>query len=151
MLKIGNPQWPKAREKLEKLIKELNLKEDVIFLGYVPTEELPKFYNAADLFVYPSLYAGFGLPPLEAMACGTPVITSNLSSLPEVVGNAGIMINPYDKNQLVKAMYKVLTDKNLRENLIKKGLERAKIFNWEKAARETLRVYSTFATNQIVS
>jgi glycosyltransferase involved in cell wall biosynthesis len=145
LLKIGNPQWPKAREKLEKLIRELNLKEEVIFLGHVPPEELPKFYNAADLFVYPSLYAGFGLPPLEAMACGTPVITSNTSSFPEVVGDAGIMVNPFDVTELTKAMFEILTKENLRENLIKKGLERAKMFSWEKSAKETLEVYKKLA------
>lgn len=143
LLKIGNPQWPKAREKLKKLIRELNLKEDVVFLGYVRQEELPKFYNAADLFVYPALYAGFGLPPLEAMACGTPVITSNISSFPEVVGDAGIMINPFNIPELTQAMLEILTEENLRENLIKKGLARAKMFSWEKAAKETLRVYES--------
>ncbi|HIP90277.1 MAG TPA: glycosyltransferase family 1 protein, partial [Candidatus Nanopusillus sp.] len=83
-----------------KTINKLNLRKDVIFTGYVPDEDLPTLYNAADLFVYPSLYEGFGLPPLEAMACGTPVITSNTSSLPEVVGDAGIMVDPYDVDGL---------------------------------------------------
>jgi len=145
LLKIGNPQWPKVREKLEKLIRELNLKEDVIFLGHLPLEELPKFYNAADLFVYPALYAGFGLPPLEAMACGTPVITSNAASLPEVVGDAGIMVDPFDITKLTQAMFDILTKEELRENLIKKGLKRAQMFNWEKSAEETSRVYEKMA------
>ncbi|NJE77285.1 glycosyltransferase family 1 protein [Thermococcus sp. ES12] len=123
------------------LISKLNLQRDVIFTGYVPREDLPALYNAADLFVYPSLYEGFGLPPLEAMACGTPVITSNTSSLPEVVGNAGIMVDPYDVNGLAKAIYEVLTNDRLREELRKRGLERAKMFSWKKTAEETLKVY----------
>ncbi|HIQ39262.1 MAG TPA: glycosyltransferase family 1 protein [Methanothermococcus okinawensis] len=122
-------------------IDKLNLRKDVIFTGYVPDEDLPALYNAADLFVYPSLYEGFGLPPLEAMACGTPVITSNTSSLPEVVGDAGIMVDPYDVDGLSKAMYEVLTNDGLREELRKKGLERAKLFSWKKCAEEHLKVY----------
>ncbi|MBW9221790.1 glycosyltransferase family 4 protein [Methanothermococcus sp. SCGC AD-155-C09] len=122
-------------------IDKLNLQKDVIFTGYVPDEDLPGLYNAADLFVYPSIYEGFGLPPLEAMACGTPVITSNTSSLPEVVGNAGIIIDPYDVDRLSRAMYEVLSNDGLREELRKKGLKRAKLFNWRKTAEETLKVY----------
>ena len=122
-------------------IEKLNLQKDVIFTGYVPDEDLPALYNAADLFVYPSLYEGFGLPPLEAMACGTPVITSNTSSLPEVVGDAGIMVNPYDVDELANKMYEVLTNDGLGEELSKKGLERAKLFSWKKCAEEHLKVY----------
>ncbi|AEK19266.1 glycosyl transferase group 1 [Methanococcus maripaludis X1] len=124
-----------------KTIKKLNLQNDVIFTGYVPDEDLPGLYNAADLFVYPSLYEGFGLPPLEAMQCGTPVITSNTSSLPEVVGDAGIMINPYDVDELANKMYEVLTNEKLRKEMSKKGLERAKLFSWKKCAEEHLKVY----------
>ena len=135
----GKKGW-KYKEIFE-TIDKLNLQNDVVFTGYVSDEDLPALYNAADLFVYPSIYEGFGLPPLEAMACGTPVITSNTSSLPEVVGDAGIMVDPYDIDGLVDAMYEVLTNEGLRENMIKKGLERAKMFSWEKCARETLEVY----------
>ncbi len=145
IVKIGSPQNPKSKNNLLGLIKKLGLEKEVVFTGFVSEEELPKWYNAADLFIYPCLYAGFGLPPLEAMACGTPVITSNLTSLPEVVGDAGIMINPYDKKQLVEAIHRVLTDENLRENLIKKGLQKAKDFSWDKAAKETLTVYRKVA------
>ncbi|UXM85521.1 glycosyltransferase family 4 protein [Methanococcus aeolicus] len=122
-------------------IEKLNLQNEVIFTGYVPDEDLPALYNAADLFVYPSLYEGFGLPPLEAMQCGTPVITSNTSSLPEVVGDAGIMVNPYDVDELANKMYEVLTNDGLRDELSKKGLERAKLFSWKKCAEEHLKVY----------
>jgi glycosyltransferase involved in cell wall biosynthesis len=143
LLKVGNPQWKGAREELRKLIKELILQNDVIFTGHVPEEDLPKIYNAADLFVFPSLYeGGFGLPALEAMACGCPVITSNIPQLVETVGSdTGIMIDPYDVDGLARAMYEVLTNDSLRENIIEKGLERAKKFTWEKAAEETLKVY----------
>jgi glycosyltransferase involved in cell wall biosynthesis len=120
---------------------KLNLQNDVIFTGYILDEDLPALYNAADLFVYPSIYEGFGLPPLEAMACGTPVITSNTSSLPEVVGDGGITVDPYDVDGLAEAMYEILNNDGLREDMIKKGLERAKMFSWEKCARETLKVY----------
>ncbi|MBA2853108.1 glycosyltransferase involved in cell wall biosynthesis [Methanococcus maripaludis] len=123
------------------LIEKLNLQNEVIFTGYVPDEDLPGLYNAADLFVYPSLYEGFGIPPLEAMACGTPVITSNTSSLPEVVGDAGITVNPYDVDELANKMHEVLTNEDLRNNMSKKGIERAKLFSWKKCAEEHLKVY----------
>lgn len=103
--------------------------------------ELPKLYNAADLFVFPSFYEGFGLPPLEAMACGCPVITSNTSSLPEVVGDAGIMVDPHDVEGLADATHKILNNDGLKQDMIKRGLKRAKMFSWERCARETLDVY----------
>jgi len=136
---VGAKRW--QYNKISKLLKILDLQKDVIFLGYLPREDLPALYNAADLFVYPSLYEGFGLPPLEAMACGTPVITSNTSSLPEVVGDAGIMVDPYDVDGLAKAMYEVLTNDGLKEELRKRGLKRAKLFSWRKTAEETLKIY----------
>ena len=107
-------------------------------LGFVSDEDMPILYNLADLFVYPSLYEGFGLPLLEAMACGCPVISSNSSSIPEVVGNAAKMVDPYDVDALAKAMYEVITTDKLRVELIKKGLDRAKQFSWEKCVRECL-------------
>jgi len=120
--------------------EELGL-ADVIFAGYVEQEELPLWYNAADLLAYPSLYEGFGLPPLEAMASGTPVLTSNTSSLPEVVGDAGILVNPQDADEIARAMLKVLQDEGLQREMRKRGLERAKRFTWQGAAEETVRVY----------
>lgn len=140
-LKIGTSQVPGAREKLIELIEMLEIKKEVVFVGYVSENDLTKYYNAADLFVFPSLYEGFGLPPLEAMACGTPVITSNLTSLPEVVGDSAITIDPYDVNAFAEAMYNLLTDEKLREKMINKGLKRAQLFNWEKSAEKTLKVY----------
>lgn len=135
----GKKGW-KYKEIFE-TINNLNLQNEVKFTGYVPDEDLPGLYNGADLFVYPSLYEGFGLPPLEAMACGIPVITSNTSSLPEVVGNAGIMVDPLDVNKFAYSINEVLTNGALNMELRKKGLERAKMFSWEKCARETLKVY----------
>lgn len=128
-------------DRLRLLAKSLNLEETVLFPGFVPSQDLPLFYNGADLFVYPSLYEGFGLPPIEAMACGTPVITSNVSSLPEVVGDAAVQINPYDTLELADAIFRVLTDEMLRESLIKKGLEHRLKYNWNKIAGEILAVY----------
>ena len=136
---VGGKGW-KYTEIFD-LIENLKLKDDVIFTDYVPDNDLVKFYNNADVFVYPSLYEGFGLPPLEAMACGCPVITSNISSLPEVVGDAGIMIDPNDVNNLTEAMYEILSNEELKENYRKKSLERAKMFSWRKTAEETWKIY----------
>ena len=117
------------------------LERRVVFTGYVPEADLPALYSAADLFVFPSLYEGFGLPPLEAMACGTPVVCSNSSSLPEVVGDAAVTVDPYDVEALAQAMHRVLSDANLRDELRAKGLARTAQFTWERTARETWRVY----------
>ncbi|MFL6373523.1 MAG: glycosyltransferase family 4 protein [Pyrinomonadaceae bacterium] len=113
----------------------------VTFTGFVPDEDLATLYSAATIFVYPSFFEGFGLPPLEAMQCGTPVITGDRTSLPEVVGDAGIMVDPYDVNAIADAMQRLLNDANLRADLTKRGIERAKNFSWAKAARETLGVF----------
>jgi glycosyltransferase involved in cell wall biosynthesis len=122
-------------------IKSSGLQKEVLFLGCVKDEDLPILYNCADVFVYPSFYEGFGFPPLEAMACGIPVITSNTSSLPEVVDNAGIMVDPDDVNSLCNAMYNVLKDKELWHQMSKKGLERAKLFSWKETAKKILEIY----------
>jgi len=122
-------------------IDRLKLRDDVIFTGYIEDEELPHLYSAADLFVFPSLYEGFGLPALEAMACGVPVITSNSSSLPEIVGDAGIMINPYKYEELSEAITRVLSDEELRKKMKEKSLKRSKKFSWEQTAQQTLEIY----------
>jgi len=122
-------------------VERLSLEEKVLFLGYVPEEDLPALYNLADLFVFPSLYEGFGLPPLEAMACGTPVVTSNSSSLLEVVGDGALLIPPQEVEALAAAMERVLSDPSLREELRRKGLERAKQFTWSEAAKRLLAIY----------
>lgn len=113
----------------------------IIFTGYVVDEDLNAIYNGSVAFVFPSLYEGFGLPILEAMQSGTPVISSNTTSLPEVTGKAAILVDPKDKNALCKAMLDVLNDESLRHQLIEKGLKRAKKFSWEKCAQETIGIY----------
>ncbi|MBK9707206.1 MAG: glycosyltransferase family 4 protein [Acidobacteria bacterium] len=123
------------------LVEKLKLQEQVLFTGYVEDSDLPALYSSAEAFIYPSLYEGFGLPPLEAMACGTPVITSNSSSLPEVVGKAGLMHDPEDHLALTRSIVEILSDKDSREHFIRAGLEQASRFSWDRAARETQAVY----------
>jgi glycosyltransferase involved in cell wall biosynthesis len=132
----GGKSW--KDKKVHNLIEKMG--DDVIKLGHVPDEDMPMLYNLADLFVYPSLYEGFGLPTLEAMACGCPVIASNTSSIPEVVGDAGIMVDPYNVDEMAKAMYDILTDDELKDDMVKRGQKRIKKFSWEKCAKETLYV-----------
>jgi glycosyltransferase involved in cell wall biosynthesis len=115
--------------------------DDIIVTGYAEDEDLPALYRSATALVYPSLFEGFGLPPLEAMACGTPVITSDNSSLPEVVGEAGILVDALDENSIGQAILQVCSDETLRNKLRSSGIERAKIFSWREAARKTLAVY----------
>lgn len=122
-------------------LEQLNLQDRVKFVGYIPEEELPLWYAAATIFVFPSIYEGFGMPPLEAMACGTPVITSNTSSLPEVVGDAGLMVDPAAPTALADAMMQLLTDADLHAALRQRGLERARRFSWTETAAKTLAVY----------
>jgi glycosyltransferase involved in cell wall biosynthesis len=124
------------------MVKNIGLQDDVSFLGFVPESVLPSVYSMAELFVYPSLYDGFGFPPLEAMACGTPTIVSDVASLPEVVGDGALKFNPYDAMGLANAMHGVLTEDDVRRSLSQGGLHRAKEFNWTRTASETLKVYS---------
>lgn len=126
---------------LNLLCSKLNIIDKVIFTGYVEETELPIFYNTCEIFVYPSLYEGFGLPPLEAMSCGAPVITSNTTSIPEVVKDSGILINPNKVSEIESAIWKVLADDELKNNLKVSGLKNAQNFSWEKTARKTLEVY----------
>lgn len=116
-------------------------RSNVIFTGYVSDEDLPALYSGAVAFVFPSLYEGFGMPPLEAMACGAPVISSNSSSLPEVVGNAGLMVDPHDEDALCQAMLDVYSDDSLRQDMSLRGMERARSFTWQKWADQTVAVY----------
>jgi glycosyltransferase involved in cell wall biosynthesis len=118
-------------------------KDDVIFLGYVDKNDKAALYNLATVFVYPSFYEGFGFPPLEAMACGLPVVTSNISSLPEIVGGAALTIDPYNVQALSQAMIQVLDNEGLRDELSIKGLERAKNFSWQKTAQQYLDLFNT--------
>lgn len=122
-------------------IERLALGDAVIFTGYVPTEDLPGLFSLATLFVYPSLYEGFGLPPLEAMACGAPVLASNRGSLPEICGDAAFLVDPEDEEVLADGLYALLSDREWRADLRNRGLARAQTFSWERAARETVAVY----------
>ncbi|MFC1975426.1 glycosyltransferase family 4 protein [Chloroflexota bacterium] len=125
------------------LVESLNLTESIRFPGYIPQDELPLWYNAATLFVYPSHFEGFGLPVLEAMACGMPVITSTVSSLPEVTGKDGVacLVNPTDAEALAEVMNEVMADADLRASMSERGLARAAKFKWQKTARETVAIY----------
>jgi glycosyltransferase involved in cell wall biosynthesis len=136
---VGRYGW--MYEEVLEQVRKLNLENAVRFLGYVPQEDLPLVYNLASLFVYPTIYEGFGLPALEAMACGVPVITSDVSSLPEIVDGAGLLTPVNDPNALFETMVKVLTDEETRKDLIRKGPQRAAEFSWSKTAQLTLQVY----------
>ena len=114
---------------------------EIVFPGYVPESDLPALYSAADLFAFPSLYEGFGLPPLEAMACGTPVVASRAASLPEVVGDAAIMVDPESLEDLAEGLAKPLTDARLREQMVASGFRQSKQFTWRASARKMLAVY----------
>jgi glycosyltransferase involved in cell wall biosynthesis len=135
----GVGQWEHSA--IAETLQELNLERHVIFTGYVPDADLPALYTGAALFVFPSLYEGFGLPPLEAMACGTPVICSNAASLPEVVGDAAITVDPHDVEGLAQAMQQALMGGALREEMRQKGLARLQRLKAERAAQETMAVY----------
>jgi glycosyltransferase involved in cell wall biosynthesis len=136
---VGKPGW--AHEELQKATEASRLGSRIQFTGYVPDADLPVLYNAAELFVYPSLYEGFGIPPLEAMACGTPVVTSNVTSLPEVVGEAALTVPPTDELALAEALLQALTDPPLRDRLREAGLARAASFSWDRTAAQTVEVY----------
>ncbi|NRY60528.1 glycosyltransferase family 4 protein [Clostridium beijerinckii] len=128
-------------ERILNLVDKLNLKDDVIFTDYIDENDKSIIYNMASLFVFPSLYEGFGIPVLEAMASSVPVITSNVSSLPEVAGDAAILVEAKDIKSIAKYMGKVLVDKELRNNLIKNGHEQAKKFTWESSAEKLITIY----------
>ncbi|MEH2282944.1 MAG: glycosyltransferase family 1 protein [Nostoc sp.] len=125
-------------------VAELGVTNQVKFLDYIPDSELPKIINQAIALVFPSLWEGFGLPVLEAMACGTPVITSNLSSLPEVAGDAAILINPYNTGEITEAMEAIATDSGLRSRLSSQGITHSQQFSWEKTGKATVEVLSRY-------
>lgn len=135
---------------IEKEVKKLGLKDSTYFLPRVSDEDLVLLYNAATAFVFPSLYEGFGLPVLEAMACGTPVIASNLSSIPEVAGDAAELANPRDEDAFAEALFRVLTSPDRRRALSEAGLRRARQFSWQRTAQMTLDVYREVASNRTI-
>ncbi|HKH97911.1 MAG TPA: glycosyltransferase family 1 protein [Candidatus Sulfotelmatobacter sp.] len=130
----GNPD-------LRRTVVRSGVQNDVRFLGFVPIEVLRIFYDEAKIFVFPSLYEGFGLPPLEAMAHGTPVVTSNVSSLPEVVGNAAVLVNPENIFEIMRALHRVLTDQALRDRMKERGYQQVTKFSWETSVRRIMEVY----------
>ena len=140
---VGGTGW--MYEGIFRRVAELELKGAVHFPGYVADDDLPALYTLADLFVLPSIYEGFGLPPLEAMACETPVVTSNVSSLPEVVGDAALKVDPLDIAALAQAMQGVLSDVSLRNEMTQRGMAQARDFTWARAAKKLLEVYQRLA------
>jgi glycosyltransferase involved in cell wall biosynthesis len=140
LLKVGSPdpEWMQALE-------QLGLSDVARCLGVVDQGEMPSLYGSVDCLLFPSLYEGLGWPPLEAMACGTPVVASNVASLPEVLGDAAVMANPQDYDGLAHMLHKVLTDVDFRQSLIDRGLKRAGQFTWERTAQKTLAVYEQVA------
>lgn len=128
-------------EYLRNLTKELDIENRVIFTGFIPEEDMPFLLSGAEFLAFVSLYEGFGVSPLEAMACDCPVIASNVTSIPEIVGDAAILVNPYDVNEIADAMVSLFNNSQLRKELIEKGRERIKLFSWDRVAKETLRIY----------
>jgi glycosyltransferase involved in cell wall biosynthesis len=117
------------------------VKERILFTDYVPETDLPALYTGATCFVYPSYFEGFGIPPLEAMRCGTPTITGNRTCFPEIIADGGLMVDPFDERAIKEAVLKIFSDPNLRASLRDKGIKRASLFDWKETARQTLRVY----------
>jgi glycosyltransferase involved in cell wall biosynthesis len=138
----GKRGW--LSDEYKKMIKDLGLSKDVIFTGYVVGDELVPLFKNADFFVMPSLYEGFGTTVLEAFATGTPAIVSNVSSIPELAGEAAIRVNPVDVAEIADAMFKLANDEKMRQEYRQKGLAQVKNFDWEKCAKETLEVYNSF-------
>jgi glycosyltransferase involved in cell wall biosynthesis len=139
----GGRGW--LHEQIDETIRQTRLHEDVRLIGYVADEDLPALYRAADVFAFPSLYEGFGIPVLEAMGCGTPVVTSMVSSLPEVAGKAALMVPPEDVEALAQAMWQLMSDQALRNDLVRRGYEQVKRFTWRQSAGKLLDIYSHIA------
>jgi len=143
---VGFRRWKYSKD--IEMIRKLDIKDKVLFTGFVPDEDIPAFYNLADLFVFPSLYEGFGMPVLEAMACGCPVITTETGCSPEVAGGAAVLTNPYDVRQIAESIKKVLGENSFRKELIQKGLTRAGQFSWNNCARETLALFDSLNNHE---
>ncbi len=139
LLVVGHKDW--FYKNVWEVVRKLKAEDAVIFTGVVDNDDLPFLYSGADVFVFPSLAEGFGIPVIEAMACGTPVIAANCTSLPEIVADAGLLVDPLNSEDLAESIHSVLSKISLRQKLIEKGIERAKIFSWERTAMETLGLY----------
>jgi glycosyltransferase involved in cell wall biosynthesis len=140
---VGRPRW-KYEEDLN-LIDHLGLQERMHFLYYVPHDDLPAIYNLARCFAFPSLYESFGLVQLEAMACGCPVVAAHSGAIPEIAGDAALLFDPHDPEDMAEALLKAISDQSIRQSLIAKGLARAKKFTWDRCAAETLQVFIELA------
>lgn len=141
-----NKNLPEVKDIVKK-VNELSIAEKVKFLGYIPLEDLVVIYNLASVYCQPSLYEGFGLQILEAMACGCPVVTSNVSSLPEIAGNAAVLVNPEKTKEIAKAIYSIISDKSFVLNLKDRGLKQAKNFSWKKTSLNTGEIYEKIVKN----
>lgn len=130
-----------AKKRFSALVVEMGLQEQVILLGFVSEQDLVTLYNGADVFIYPTLYEGFGMPVLEAMACGTPVITASVGSIPEVAGNAALFIDPHQPEEIARAILRVISDIALRDRMIEQGLAQAQRFSWANTAQQVLDIY----------
>jgi glycosyltransferase involved in cell wall biosynthesis len=139
---VGRKGW--LWEPIVERIETSPVRDSIKMMDYTNVEDLPALYNGASLLTLPALYEGFGLPPLEAMACGTPVVVSNLSSMPEVVGDAGVLVDPNSIDSIAQGLLKVLVDPELRAEMSRKGIERAKLFTWKACAEKILNVIETF-------
>ena len=137
---LGHPLYPDPRV----VVQRLGLEGQVMFTGQIREQDKAPLYSAATVFAFPSLYEGFGMPVLEAMACGTPVVTSNRSALPEVAGDAGVLVDPYDTEAISQAIAELLDSQERREDLSRRGLDRARHFTWRQVAEQTVRVYQDF-------
>lgn len=140
---VGKKGW--KYKHIEEKLREYHLENDVIFPGYLEAEDLKKMYAIATVFVFPSLYEGFGIPPLEAMACGCPVVSSNVASLPEVVGDAGILIEPKNARKIADSVVSLIENDQIRNMLVERGLRRAEKFSWQHSAQAALRVFEKMA------
>jgi glycosyltransferase involved in cell wall biosynthesis len=140
LAKTGSPS-----EDWLRLVKQYNLEKNVINIGFIPREQMADIYNAVDILFFPSLYEGFGWPPLEAMACGTPAVTSNVASLPEIMGDIDTMYDPFDANGFAKKIQQIFEDEDYRKSLIEKGKIRTEKFSWQNTALDTLSVYESVA------
>jgi glycosyltransferase involved in cell wall biosynthesis len=139
LILAGRKGW--LYEEIFKCIHRLELEKSVVYIGYVAEEDSVPIICGATAFLFPSLYEGFGLPPLEAMACGTPVLTSNVSSLPEVVGDAALLVDPLNVNDICQKLEALISDDNLRQKLIERGMARASLFSWDNAAIKLMEIY----------
>ena len=147
LLRVGNPFTPEQ----ERLIDRLGIRDRIVSLGIVPADRLPDVYRSAELLLLPSLDEGFGFPALEAMASGLPVVASNRGALPEVIGKAGVLVDPADCAAMAKAVESVLTQPGRRQELREAGAQRARQFTWEKTALETLAVYREIYAGKVAA